>query len=329
MRRRSFITLLGGAAAAWPRAARAQQPAMPVIGFLSGQSPDPNAANIVAFRQGLSEAGYVEGRNVAIEYRWAENRYDRLPALAADLVGRRVAVVVTAAGGSTPAALAAKAVTTTIPIVFVSGGDPVKLGLVPSLNRPGGNVTGVSWITDELGAKRLGLLHQLLPRATVIAALVNPNFPDVADQLRDLQEAARTLGLQLRVFNASTDSEIGTGFAALVQQRADALFVAGDPFFTVQRDKIISFAAHHTLPATYSSREWALSGGLMTYGASSPEAHRQAALYTGKILQGTKPSDLPVLLPTKFELVINRKTATVLGLDIPPMLLALADEVIE
>jgi putative ABC transport system substrate-binding protein len=328
MHRRSFLTLIGGAAAAWPLAARAQQPAMPVIGFLSGQSP-ANAANVAAFRQGLSQAGYVEGRNVAIEYRSAENQYDRLPALAADLVGRQVAVIVAAGGGSTPAALAAKAVTTTIPIVFISGGDPVKLGLVTSLNRPGGNVTGVSWFTDELGAKRLGLLHQLLPRATVIAALVNQTFPDAADQLRDLHEAARSLGLQLRVFNASTESEIDTGFATLVRQRADALFVAGDPFFSIQRDKIIALAARHTLPATYASRGLAESGGLMTYGASSTEAHREAALYTGKILKGTKPSDLPVLLPTKFELVINRKTATALGLDIPPTLLALADEVIE
>jgi putative ABC transport system substrate-binding protein len=329
MNRRAFITLLGGAAAAWPLAARAQQPAMPVIGFLSGQSRDTSGGNVVAFSQGLSEAGYVQGRNVTIEFRWAENRYDRLPALAADLVGRQVAVIVTAAGGSTPAALAAKVVTTTIPIVFVSGGDPVKFGLVTSLNRPGGNVTGVSWVTDELGAKRLALLHQLLPQATVIAALLNPNFPDAADQLKDLEEAARTLGLKLLVFNASTESEIDTNFAILVQQHPDALFLAGDPFFSVQLDKIIALTAHHRLPATYSGRDSAAAGGLMSYGASSNEAHRQAGLYTGKILKGAKPADLPVLLPTKFELVINRKTAKALGLEIPPTLLALADEVIE
>jgi len=326
MRRRDLITLLGGAAA-WPLAARAQQ--MPVIGFLSGQSLDPYARHVAAFRLGLREAGFVEGRNVTIEYRWAENRYDRLPALTAELVGRRVTVIVAAAGGSTPATMAAKAATTTIPIVFTSGGNPVKLGLVPSLNRPTGNVTGVSWSTDELGAKRLGLFHQLLPGATEIAALVNPNFPDATDQLSDLQEAARTLGLALRVFNAGNESEIDKAFAAIGQQRTDGLFVAGDPIFSVQQDKLIRLAAHHALPATYSNRDFVVAGGLMAYGTCPYEAHRQAGIYTGRILNGEKPIDLPVLLPTKFELVINLKTVRTFGINIPPNLLAIADEVIE
>jgi putative ABC transport system substrate-binding protein len=308
-------------------AARAQQVGLPVVGFLSGQSLDPYSGQVAAFRQGLSEAGFIEGQNVTIEYRWAENRYDRLPVLAAELVRHRVAVIVAAAGGGTPATLAAKAATTTIPIVFGSGGNPVKLGLVPSLNRPSGNVTGVSWVTDELGAKRLGLLQQLLPRANEIAALANPNFPDTADQLSDLQEAARTLGLALRVFNASSESEIDKAFATM--GRADGLFVTGDPFFTVQQDKLIALAAQHALPTMFANRNFVVAGGLIAYGPSSYDAHRQVGIYAGRILKGEKPTDLPVLLPTKFELVINLKTAKVLGLTVPPNLFAIADEVIE
>jgi putative ABC transport system substrate-binding protein len=327
IRRRDVITLLGGAAA-WPLAARAQQ-ALPLIGFLSGQSRDPYTEHLAAFRQGLAQAGFVEGRNVAIEYRWADNRYDQLPALAAELVERRVSVIVAAGGGSSPATLAAKAATKTTPIVFNSGGNPVRLGLVSSLNRPGGNVTGVSWVTDELGAKRLGLLHQLLPRATAVAALVNPNFPDTADQLSDLQDAARTLGLTLRVFNAATESEIESAFAAIVQQRADALFPTADPFLYVQQDKIIGLAAHHALPAIGGERNFAVAGGLMAYGASSIDAHRQVGVYAGRILRGEKPADLPVFLPTKFNFAINLKTAKGLGLIVPPTLYALADEIIE
>jgi putative ABC transport system substrate-binding protein len=329
MRRREFITLLGGAVVALPRVAYAQQPTMPVIGLLSGQLAGVSAPQVAAFRQGLSEAGFVEGRNVAFESRWADNQYDRLPVLAADLVQRRVALIAAIAFGSTPAALAAKSATTTIPIVFAVGTDPVKTGIVASLNQPGGNVTGATFFANELGAKRLGLLHELLPRATVIAVLLNPNFPDAPEQLRNVQEAARTLGIQIHVLNASTESEIDAGFVALARQRADALFVAADPFLSSRRDRIIALAARHGLPAIYDLGGAAAAGGLISYAADSFDAHRRAGVYAVRILKGEKPADLPVLQPTKFQLVINLRTAKALGLEVPDRLLALADEVIE
>jgi ABC-type uncharacterized transport system substrate-binding protein len=298
---------------------------MPVIGFLWYGSASEWAPFVTSFRQGLKETGFVEGQNVAIEFRWTEGQSDQQPAWAADLVRREMAVIVTGTVGG----LAAKAATTTIPIVFVVGADPVKTGLVANLNRPGGNVTGVSFFSNELAAKRLGLLHELLPQATVIAVLVNSSFPDAADQLRDVQEAARTLGLRIRVLNASTESEIDTGFATLAQQRADALVLAADPFFTARRKRIVALAARHAIPAIYDLREWTAAGGLISYGTDLADAFRQTGIYTGKILKGTKPADLPVMQSTKFELVINLKTTKALGLEIPPTLLARADEVIE
>jgi len=325
MRRRSFITLLSGAAAAWPLAARGQQPAMPVIGHLHSGSPNRWAPFVAAFRDGLKEAGYVEGQNVAIEFRWAEDHDDRLPALAADLVRRPVAVIV----GNTPGALAAKAATTTIPIVFSSGTDPVKLGLVTSLSRPASNVTGVSFFANDLEAKRLGLLHELVPQATVIAAFVNPNFPDAADRLTELQEAARTLGKQMQVLNVGTGSEIDAAFAAVAQQRPDALIVTADPFLTARRYQIVALAARYALPTIYAARESVVAGGLMSYSTSLVDAYHQKGIYTGRILKGAKPGDLPVVQPTRLELVINLGTAKALGLEVPPMLLARADEVIE
>jgi putative ABC transport system substrate-binding protein len=323
MRRREFIGLVGCAAAAWPLAARAQQTA---IGYLDGGSPEANAHFVAAFRKGLSEIGYVEGQNVAFEFRWAEGRTERLPALAAELVRRQVAVIV---ASPIPAALAAKAATTTIPIVFLIGTDPVKLGLVASLARPGGNVTGVNFLNRETDAKRLGLLRDLVPQTTVIAVLRNPTRPDAADQLEDVQEAARTLGKQVLVLNASTGSEIDTGFATLAQQRADALVVVADAFISARRDHIVALAARLALPAIYSLREFAAAGGLMSYSASLTESFRQVGVYTGRILKGAKPADLPVTMPTRFELVINLKTAKTLGLTIPSGVLAIADEVIE
>ena len=326
MRRREFITLLGGAAVAWPVAARAQQKAMPVIGCLITGSPDPNSPLLAAFRQGLSEAGYVEGQNVAIEYRWAEGHYDRLPALAADLVGRKVDLIM---ANSPPSALAAKGATSTIPIVFRSGADPVGDGLVASLARPGGNLTGVSFVADELTAKRLQLLSELVPRAGVIALLVNPNNATAERVIRDVHEAARTKGLQLHVLKAGTESEIDAAFASLVQLHASALVVGADPFLSSQRERLVVLASRHAVPAIYAWREFADAGGLISYGPSLTSAFRLVGAYAGKVLKGAKPADLPVQQPTKFELVINIKTAKSLGLTVPPSLLARADEVIE
>jgi putative tryptophan/tyrosine transport system substrate-binding protein len=327
MRRRAFITLIGGAAASWPLAARAQQPAIPVVGFLTslGQNDRPNLSN--AFRRGLSEAGYVEGRNVTIEYRFAENQIDRLAALADDLTGRKVAVILAAGGGAS--VVAAKAATTTIPVVFLTGGDPIQEGYVASLNRPGGNLTGISWFGSLLAAKGLGLLHELVPNAAVVALMVNPNTPESAHPPRDAQEGARTLGLQLLVLNASTPSEIDTAFATLRQRRGSALLVGSDPFFSSRRQQIVALAARDAIPAMYFNREFIAEGGLMSYGNDVADAYRRAALHVARILKGEKPADLPVERTTKFEFVINLKTAKALGLDVPPMLLARADEVIE
>jgi ABC-type uncharacterized transport system substrate-binding protein len=328
MRRREFITLLGGAAVAWPLAAHAQQPAMPVIGYFGIASPDLFASRLRAFRQGLSETGYVEGRNLAIEYRWAEGHYDRIPALIADLVRRQVAVI--AAPGSTPAALAAKAATTIIPVVFVTATDPVAAGLVASLNRPDGNLTGVAALTLELGPKQLELLREVVPTATVMALLVNPASRVLAEtQSRDLQATARTLGLQLHVLHARTDSDFETVFATLGQLRAGGLVIGGEALFTGGSEQLAGLALRHAVPAIYQFREFAVAGGLMSYGANLNDAHRLAGVYTGRILAGQRPADLPVEQSTKFELVINLKTAKALGLTVPPSLLARADEVIE
>src|SRR3984893_3584889 len=323
--RREFVTLLG-AAVAWPLGARAQQPAMPVIGFMNVGTPKEDEYLRAAFQQGVSETGYIEGQNVTIEYNWAEGHPDRLPGLAADLVRRRVSVI---AATSTPAALAAKDATATIPIVFETAGDPIKLGLVASLNRPGGNVTGMTQLSSELVAKRLGILHDLIPTATTIGLLVNPTDPRAETQTGEMQEAAHALGLQIHVLNASTEGEINTVFAILSQLRLGALLVVTSNLFSRRREQFVTLAARQGVPAIYQYREYVAAGGLISYGTSITDAYRQAGIYAGRILKGEKPDDLPVLRPTKFELVINLKTTKTLGLTIPSGVLAIADEVIE
>jgi putative ABC transport system substrate-binding protein len=323
--RRKFVGLLGGAAA-WPMTARAQQAALPVVGYLGGSSPRQYAPFVAAFMQGLNETGYVEGRNVAIEYRWADGQYDRLPPLAAELVGRQVAVIVTTDTAST---LAAKAATQTIPIAFMVGSDPVEVGLVASLNRPGGNVTGVSNLNVELGPKRLELLHELLPTANIVALLANPTNHNEDTVSRDLQAAARTLGLLLHVLHATTDGDLDAAFGNLVQLRASALLVTADPFFNARSEQIAALAMRHAMPTIYEYHEYAAAGGLMSYGGSLTDVHRRVGDYTGRILGGAKPADLPVQRSTKVELIINLKTAKTLGLTVPLALLTRADEVIE
>jgi len=326
MKRREFISLLGSAAAAWPLAASAQQP-MPVIGVLSPRSPAVDVPLIAVIRQGLNDTGFFEGRNVTLDYRWADGQYDRLTALAADLVRRQVAVIV--APGGEISALAAKTATATIPIVYLGGSDPVRSGLVPSLNRPGGNITGVTSFIFDLEPKRLGLLRELRPNAATIAVLVNPGSLNSEIQVNDIQTAARSLGQQIDILNAGTIRDIDAAFARLAQMRADALLVAGDPIFFNRASQLVVLATRHAIPALYSRREFVAVGGLMSYGANSDETYRTAGVYAGRILKGEKPGDLPIQLPTKFELVINLSTARALGLDVPATLLARADEVIE
>jgi putative ABC transport system substrate-binding protein len=323
LKRREFITLLGGGSLAWPLAAPAQQPTMPVIGFLHSASPEPNADRVRAFCQALKDTGYVEGENVAILYRWAEGRYDRLPELAAELVRRQVAVI---AASDTGSATAAKAATTTIPIVFGVGEDPVRLGLVASLSRPGGNATGVNFFVTELGSKQLGLLHELIPAAARVGL---PNYPTMKRAMRDVTVAASAIGLQVDVVQASDSREIESVFGTLVRNRADALLVGPDAFFVSRRLQLAILAARHAIPAVYNVREYAEAGGMMSYGTNVRDAWRQVGAYTGRILKGAKPADLPVVQSTKFELVINLPTARALGIEVPPTLLARADEVIE
>jgi putative ABC transport system substrate-binding protein len=327
VRRREFITLLGSAAS-WPVAVRAQQPALPVVGFVNNGSADAAADRVRAFRKGLTETGYVEGQNVTVEYHWLEGQFDRLPALMADLVRRRVAAIATP--GTASAAIAAKAATATIPIVFAIGQDPVKLGLVASLARPGGNATGINYFTVDVVAKRLGLLHELVPKAVRVAVLLNPANPSIAETtLQAVQEAARTIGLQIQVINATTSGEIDAAFGTLARERPDALFVGGDVFFNSRRVQFATLAARNRIPASYPVRDTVEVGGLMSYGTDLADRYRQVGVYTGNVLKGAKPADLPVQQSTKFELVINLQTARALGIEVPPGLLATADEVIE
>jgi putative ABC transport system substrate-binding protein len=326
MKRRAFIAGLG-ATAAWPRVARAQQSAVPVVGFLSSRSPNESAAVAAAFRQGLGEAGFSVGQNVTIEYRWAEGHYDRLPALAAELVNLKVAAIL--AAGGPPSALAAKKATSTIPVIFSAADDPVSLGLVASLNRPGGNVTGMSLFNATLVAKRLALLHELVPSARVIAYLTNPANPGVTLEVKAAQEAAKTFGLDLQIIDASTDQEIEAAFAHLVERHIGAVIIAGEPFFDSRRTAIVELAAKDAIPASYSWRENVAIGGLLSYGTTINESYRNSGIYCGRILKGERPADLPVMQPTKFEMTINLKTAKALGLNVPPTLLTAADEVIE
>jgi putative ABC transport system substrate-binding protein len=326
MRRRAFIALVGGAAVAWPLAARAQQPPVPVVGFLNGASPDGYAPMVAAFRQGLKEAGYVEGQNVAIEYRWAAGQYDRLAALAADLVHRDVSVI---AATSTPANLVAKAATATIPIVFTTGDDPVKLGLVSNLRRPGGNITGVSSLDQVVAGKRLEVLHELVPTATLVAVLVNPSNPITESEMGELQRAAVTLGLQLSVLRATTEADIDDAFTTIIQQRAGMLVIGGDAFFNTRQERLAALALRHSVPAVYQHRAFVAAGGLMSYGGSITDGYRLVGGYIGRILNGEKPADLPVLQSTKVELYINLKTAKTLGITVPLPLSGRADELIE
>ena len=324
MKRRNFVFLLGSAFVVLPRVARAQQP---IIGFLSSRSAGESASVVAAFLQGLRERGYVEGQNLAIEYRWADGRYDRLPTLAAELVDRHATVIV--AVGGEPSALAAKAVTSTIPIVFTTGGDPVKLGLVASLARPGNNLTGVALLFAEVQAKRLQMLQELVPAITAVALLVNPTNAATDQDTREMEVAARSLGLQLQLLQAATDNDFDTAFATILGRRLGGLIVAQDPFFIARRDQLVTLAARHAVPTIYFSGEFVRAGGLISYGGSLAAGYRQVGLYAGRILEGTKPADLPVVQPTKFELVVNLKTAKALGLTVPPAILARADEVIE
>lgn len=326
MRRREFIALLSGAAATWPLAVRAQS-GIPVIGFVSSRSPADSAHVVTAFRKGLSEVGYIDGQNLAIEFRWAEGKYDRLPALVADLLIYKINVLV--AVGGEPSAFAAKAATSTIPIVFTVGGDPVKAGLVASLNRPGGNATGISLLTTAPESKRLGLLHELVPKAAPIGVLINPNYADAENQAREVQDAARSIGQEIRISKAGIDKDLESAFTTFVEQRIEALLVCADPFFDTRRDRIVAFAAQSRLPAIYQFREYTVAGGLMSYGISLTEGYRQVGIYAGQILKGTKPDELPIQQSIKFEFVINVKTAKALGIEVPPTMLARADEVIE
>ena len=327
MKRREFITLLSGAAAAWPLAARAQQPAMPLVGFLSSLSEAGSINLIASFHRGLAEGGFVAGKNVVIEYRWAEGRYDRLPAMAAELVGRQVTVLVSSGGA--PVLLAAKGATATTPIVFSSGADPVKLGIVESFNRPGANITGVYILTNALEAKRFGLLHELAPAGAAIAMLYNPSNPNGEWQVQDVRDAARAAGRPLHVERATSERELDAAFATIVKHRPGALLVTADPLFSTLRERLVALSARHAILTAYQWRDFAEAGGLMSYGTNFADAYRQVGVYVAGILKGARPADLPVLQPTKFELVINLKTAKMLGLDIPPGVLAIADEVIE
>jgi putative ABC transport system substrate-binding protein len=326
MQRRAFMAVLGSTAATWPLAAFAQQP-LPIIGYMSSRSLNDSGALVAAFQKGLAESGYVEGKNIAIEYRWAEGQYDRLPAMAADLVQRGAVMLVTT--GGEPSALAAKTATSTIPIVFTTGGDPVKIGLVESLNRPGGNATGVSLLTTAPEAKRLGLLHELVPRARIVGALIDPNYQEAQAQARELNDASRQINQSIHIEYARNDVELETAFEAFVRAGVDAFLVCADPFFDTRRERIVAFAAQNRLPAIYQFREYALGGGLMSYGISLPDGYRQVGLYAGQILKGAKPADLPIVQSIKFEFVVNLRTAKVLGLEVPPMLLARADDVVE